>query len=262
MIGETAQAEELEESATSEPGVESETETEEVEVKEEKDPPAKPRKKRADERIGELTAIRRDVERDRDHWRDLYLQSQKPKEAEPLTKPPTLESVEYDEAKYQEAMSQWVKQQVQTELQSRDEQVKKQAEQKAQEEKQRSFHKKASDFAKNHSDYWEVAHDDNLPVSPAMAEIIQESDRGPEVLYHLGNNPELAAQIYQMSPTQAALEIGRLEAKLSLPQPKKTTNAPPPLNTLSGGGETASKDPDTMSTAEWLKWREEQVAKR
>lgn len=74
-----------------------------------------------------------------------------------------------------------------------------------------------------------------------VVEELHESEKGPLLAYQLAKNPQLAHALNNMSPRDAAREIGRLEAKLSLPQPRKNTSAPPPLKPLSGGA-APSKD--------------------
>ncbi len=242
------------------------SELENLELGKDQEQPAddpKPEKNPAQIRIDELTALRRNAERDRDYWRDLALKNQEkptePASADP-TPPPTMESVGFDEAEYQKAMVAWVDGQVEARFSARDAQAKKEREQQTVAQQQKAFQDRARELAKSKPDYWDVAHSDSTPVSPTMASIIRASDKGPEVLYHLGKNPDLAARMYHMGETEAALEIGRLEARLAMPQPKTTTSAPEPLNTLGGGsGKPTDKDPDDMTTEEWVRWRNKQL---
>ncbi len=77
--------------------------------------------------------------------------------------------------------------------------------------------------------------------APHLIEELRDSDKGPELAYHIAKTPGLAAELNQLSPRDAAREIGRIEAKLSLPQPKRQTQAPAPLTPLKGGA-APSKD--------------------
>lgn len=77
--------------------------------------------------------------------------------------------------------------------------------------------------------------------APHVQEELRDSEKGPLLAYQLAKNPQLAAELNAMSPRDAAREIGRLEAKTSLPQPKKQTQAPAPLAAVKGGA-TPSKD--------------------
>ncbi|CAB4200641.1 hypothetical protein UFOVP1349_58, partial [uncultured Caudovirales phage] len=79
-----------------------------------------------------------------------------------------------------------------------------------------------------------------------VREELLESDKGPMLAYQLAKNPQLAAELNAMSPRDAAREFGRLEAKVSLPQPKRQTQAPAPLSALTGG---AAKSTDIYALA-------------
>jgi len=68
-----------------------------------------------------------------------------------------------------------------------------------------------------------------------VIEEIRDSEKGPMLAYQLAKNPALAAELNAMSPRDCAREMGRLEAKVSLPQPKRQTQAPAPLRTVTGG---------------------------
>ena len=100
----------------------------------------------------------------------------------------------------------------------------------------------------------QVARDTSVPVSQAMAEVIIGLDAGPDVLYHLGKHRDQAARIAQLSPVQAAVEIGRIEAGLARPKPITSTNAPEPIKPVRGSG-APQKDPAKMSMAEYKKAR-------
>jgi hypothetical protein len=100
-----------------------------------------------------------------------------------------------------------------------------------------------------------------------VIEELHDSERGPELAYHLAKSPHITASLNQMSPRDAAREIGRIEATLpSLPQPKKQTKAPPPLAPPAGGA-AAPKDISAAAKSDdisaFVKMREaEEAAKR
>jgi len=64
-----------------------------------------------------------------------------------------------------------------------------------------------------------------------------------------------------MSEREATREIVRLEAKVSLPQPKRQTQAPTPLSALKGGA-SPSRDIHTLAksddVSDYIKMRNEQ----
>lgn len=93
-----------------------------------------------------------------------------------------------------------------------------------------------------------------LPAHPMVATALMQSEKGVDVLYWLGTNPEEAARIHKMHPLAQVREIGRIEATLSQPAARKVTQAKAPPTTLKGGG-TAKKDPNAMSMDEYVAWR-------
>lgn len=71
--------------------------------------------------------------------------------------------------------------------------------------------------------------------SQTVIEELHGSEHGPALVYQLAKNPQLAAELNAMLPREVAREIGRLEARVSLPNPKTRTSAPPPLRAPQGG---------------------------
>ena len=112
-----------------------------------------------------------------------------------------------------------------------------------------------------YEDFEQVAYNPNLPVTDFMAQAIQASDIGPEVIYHLGSNPKEAKRIADLPPLLQAKEIGKIEAKLVADPPtKRTSTAPAPLAPVtatrsSSGPRYDTTDPrsmKSMSTSDWI----------
>jgi len=102
-----------------------------------------------------------------------------------------------------------------------------------------------------YADFDQVALANDLPVTEAMGELIMTSEAGPDVLYHLGQNRALAAQIAGLNAVEAARAIGRIEASLSRPKPKTETNAPPPISPVRGSA-GASLNADKLSMEDYI----------
>jgi hypothetical protein len=116
------------------------------------------------------------------------------------------------------------------------------------------FFDQVGDARTRYQDYDAVAFA-NFPVSDAMVGIIKESDRGADVLYHLGSNPELSRELAHLPPLAAARRIGQIEAALTTqPAPIRQTKAPEPITPVTPKA-TAQKDPSKMTIAEYRKWR-------
>jgi hypothetical protein len=124
-----------------------------------------------------------------------------------------------------------------------------------------AYQDREEDARSKYDDFEQVAYNPNLPVTDYMAQAIQASDIGPEVIYHLGSNPKEAHRIANLPPILQAKEIGRIEAKLaSDPPTKRTSTAPAPLapvtTTRSSSGPrydtTDARAIKSMSTSEWI----------
>jgi hypothetical protein len=220
------------------------------------------------ERIDELTREKHDARREaedarreRDHWREQAQRGLQPKEqpqpaqaAEKETGEPTLESCDFDQAKFQREWYAYQRTQ--------------ERKQEAEQQRAKTFADKESAFRAEHPDYDAVARNPALPITQQVAEVILETDDPPAIAYYLGQNPEEAAAIAQMTPHQIGRAIGRIEAKLSAPpasdaprqpEPKTVTKAPAPVTTLSGSP-AVKKSYEDMSPKEYDEQRRKERA--
>jgi len=257
----TAQAEVIEDdSAASEPGEKSEEEAEtqdeqaetQAEVSEqsdesdEDDSTAKP-SKGVEKRIGKLTFEKRQAQREAEELRRKIeaLESAKPTSQPEAQTPPTLEGAGYDEAVYQDQMAGWLESKLDARLDQREQKTNASRQEQELKAKLDEFSTRSATFAEKHDDYFEAIQQQDLPVSAAMRDMIFESEKGPEIIYHLSQNFDKADKISRMSPTRAAFEIGRLEARFVKPKAttKKTTSAPPAVKKVVGGtGASSTED--------------------
>lgn len=112
-------------------------------------------------------------------------------------------------------------------------------------------------YAAQHPDYLESVEQFVAVVGQnrELAEVLMESEHGPQVAHYLGKNLDEAARIASLPPHLAAAQIARIEAKVAAPRQQKTTQAPNPPPVL-GGSAVVQKDPAKMSYADYKKWRE------
>lgn len=186
----------------------------------------------AHERIDQLTRQRHDAERQAEYWK---------RKAEENN------SNDLDNLDYEDQIAEKVRRANRRE----------QAETAAEQAKQAAdavFQARADEARDKYGDYDVVVGNPHLPITPSMADVIKDSDVGPDLAYHLGKNPREAARIAELPAHRQAAELGRLEARLSAPKPQPRTPPAPvqPVNGIAAGG---SKDPGSMSMAEYAAWR-------
>lgn len=110
--------------------------------------------------------------------------------------------------------------------------------------------------AGKYPDYEAVAHSNAWSPTPTMLEVILDSDHGPDIAYHLGKNLSEAHRIASLTPARQAAELGKLEALVTAPKPARK-QPPAPINPVGGQSGSGQKDPNKMSMAEYVKWRDE-----
>jgi hypothetical protein len=110
-----------------------------------------------------------------------------------------------------------------------------------------------------YEDFEAVTTNEDLTITPVMADALLSSDKGHDLWYHLGKHPEVAEKIANMHPVQQLMELGRLEASLAVA--KKTSAAPKPTEVVQGRGSFNNALNDKLSTKEWIKRRNEEVRK-
>lgn len=117
--------------------------------------------------------------------------------------------------------------------------------------RQEAFADAESDARKRYADYDAVARNPSVMIAPALAQMILASDQPADLAYHVAKDPTLAMQLSNMPPLVAARELGRIEARMTVPQPKLASNTPSPINPVRPGG-TATKDISKMTGAEYI----------
>jgi hypothetical protein len=103
------------------------------------------------------------------------------------------------------------------------------------------FAARKAKFAETHPDYEDVVERDDLQITIPMAHTIMTDDDGPAIAYYLGQNPEQAARIAEISktnPVKAVAELGRIAARLNS---KPISTKPAPINPLRTGAATATR---------------------
>lgn len=113
---------------------------------------------------------------------------------------------------------------------------------------------KFMEASEKYSDFDKKITDDNLMLTVALMNVINESDDAGEVAYYLASNPKETARIANLSPAKMTLEVDKIESKLKTKQtetpvviPKKVTQAADPI-TPSGGTNGMPKTLESTSS--------------
>ncbi len=182
-------------------------------------------------------------------------------EAGKSEKPPA-ESDFSDYAEFVAAKAVWTAEQRATQRQAQEfeaeaQEARKQAEIIEAAERQlvnQSWAEKVNDAKTRYADFEQVALAPDVPITPQIADMLKHSDKGPDLAYFLGMNKATAAELAALSktsPMQAAFALGRLEAVLSAPAPRMTSQTPEPIAPVRGKAQVAV-NPDKMSMAEYI----------
>jgi len=103
-------------------------------------------------------------------------------------------------------------------------------------------------------DFDDIVASSDVVVNDDIRDAILESDVGPQILYHLAENDDVAKRIAGLSPKQALREIGKLEARFEVketaPQsaPITRSKAPAPIQPLRGSNPA---DVPLSANGEW-----------
>lgn len=96
--------------------------------------------------------------------------------------------------------------------------------------------------------------------TPFLAAVL-DFDAPAQLLHHLGTNPDLAAELADLTPTRLVRRLDAIERELTEKAKPKTSSAPKPLDPVKGTGSgnhlSADLDPD-----EWRKRRTAQLQKK
>lgn len=225
------------------------------------------------------------------YWRNVAMDALKAKPAVEEPKPKVEENKRprkqdfivdqeaqtYDADKYEEALLEWTRNETKKSVLEEIDKREQQKSQKTQQEQlQESWKKREAPFEAEHEDYAEVAqYAANVLGKHAQSAsgnvigaAITDSEIGPELMYHLGQNPEQLNGLLKLGPIAAIKELTKIELSLAKPEPAETepepqaappvSKAPKPITPVKKAAPTATKsifDPD-LPWKQFVKLRE------
>lgn len=216
-------------------------------------PEETPKRKGFLNRINELTAHRRNAERERDELQER-LQALESRFSEPAQQAQQQELSASDFDTYDEYVAAVAERRAAAviqrqihELQQREEQNRQNA---RRHEIQTTLMSKMEAAAERYDDFAEVVTDPNAQITATMVEALADTDNAGDIAYFLGKNPDKARAIASLSSLAQAREIGRLDERFGAQQ--KTIKKPAPVTApVRGEGGKFVKDESKMTDAEW-----------
>jgi len=207
------------------------------------------RREREEERR-EVTRLRQELEQFKSRKQDTHAPVDPTR---PNVNDPRFTS--YDE--YTEALAEW---KVEQRIKKAQEDFNQRSQKERMDGSLKSFNERADKVREKYPDYDDLF--ESASISEAMAPTILESENGPELAVYLAKNPDVARKLYYLTPTQAARELGKIEAKLDdLLQPKSVSEAKPPLSPVKPKGDLPDGLDDKLSPKEWQKRRLKQLGR-
>jgi hypothetical protein len=201
-------------------------------------------------RIDELTRARREAERKAEYWQGIATQTA---QEAPAEKPSRDQFADPDD--YVEALAEWKAEQAVAKVQQQ------QAAQTADIARQAAWQAREAQAKASIPDYDAVVPVSTVPISGHVVDALMDADAGPALAYHLAKNPDVAARLNAMSPTRAAIELGRLETSLTAPAVKAPSNAPAPITPINSQASGRTVDLSKVSMDDYVAERRRQGAR-
>lgn len=116
-----------------------------------------------------------------------------------------------------------------------------------------AFRDRLAAFRPSAPDYDEALNGSNVVLGNEVRDAILDSETGPQILYHLAKNPDVATRWRTMKVPQVLREVGKLEAKLgdapkgaaepakkSVAAATEVSRAPAPISPIKGSGSSVA----------------------
>lgn len=187
-----------------------------------------PRTEKLKAQIGALTAEKRQAERELARLKS---------EANEIHKQLNTK-VEIDPADFDAQTQHHVSQAIKKERLSDKVSAVKEVEARAHETQQKIIHAQIDDLREQIPDIDKIllpTEQGGPAITSVMAEGIHRSENGALVAYHLLKNPREAARIASLDPVSALVAVGQIAAGIKPNPIKRISQAPPPVQTVSGG---------------------------
>ena len=120
------------------------------------------------------------------------------------------------------------------------------------------FEEQKAEARGRYVDYDRVVGDPSVFIAPHLARLIIESEQSADLAYAIARDPARAAHLSGLNPIMAARELGRIEASLRRPEPKRTSQAPQPIRPVTPAA-SVQKDPAKETYKEYVAKRRKEM---
>jgi len=128
-----------------------------------------------------------------------------------------------------------------------------------------NFKEQQNKVSEKHDDFHEVAFAEDVPYDEdgVMAQQVMESEYGAEIAYYLGKHTDYALKMSKLPPEKVIKEVGKLEAKFSMPERKSVSQATEPITPVGGNDAGVIMDPSKIKDDdEWYQnYKKDQARK-
>lgn len=228
---------------------EKENEAEELEESEdETKDESKPKKKGGfQKKLEKAEKLRASLEQEKEYWRNEALRTKTTETKVEETKPDLSKRPKADDFKshdeYVEALTDW---KLESKLLAKEQKQKEDAVKSEVQTKISKHQERVTKFSDDHEDWDDVIEVvAKQPLSITVQEAIINSELGPDLMYELAKDPKELKRICGLTPIQAAMALGKIEARLtksdSPKETKLTTKAPAPVTPVRTRSGSATK---------------------
>ncbi|WP_433705804.1 hypothetical protein [Paraburkholderia sacchari] len=100
---------------------------------------------------------------------------------------------------------------------------------------------------------------------PEFLKVLTSIDGAEKLVTYLGKSENIneAMRIASLDPIQMGIEMTKLSGKAAKALSKQISKAPPPIQTVEGGGSANdATEPDPSDTKKWMEWRKKTARRR
>ena len=123
-----------------------------------------------------------------------------------------------------------------------------------------TFHARVAEAKPDMPDYAEkVENNTELVLRNNVFFAIEQAKDAPYILYHLANNPEIAAELNGLSQIEVAMRLGEMQSELRIARKPRVTKAADPIKPVGSRQNEQRKSPNDESMEEYGARREREM---